>query len=107
MSSEHKLTNKELCKIFWRSCQLDASWNYERQQNLGYSYAMLPAVKKIYSGDSKKVKSALKRGLDFMAITPQISTLLMGINAAMDERNAENDEFDEFDESSIAALKLP
>ncbi|KAF0339485.1 PTS system mannose/fructose/sorbose family transporter subunit IID [Pediococcus acidilactici] len=102
MSSEHKLTNKELRKIFWRSCQLDASWNYERQQNLGYSYAMLPAVKKIYSGDSKKAKSALKRGLDFMAITPQISTLLMGINAAMDERNAENDEFDE---SSIAAVK--
>ena len=37
-----------------------------------------------------------------MAITPQISTLLMGINAAMDERNAESDEFDE---SSIAAVK--
>ena len=33
--SERKLTKKELRQIFWRSCQLDVSWNYERQQNLG------------------------------------------------------------------------
>lgn len=102
MNSEHKLNSKELRKIFWRSCQLDASWNYERQQNLGYSYAMLPAIKKIYTDDATKAQNALERGLDFMAITPQMSTLLMGINVAMEERNADSEDFDE---SSIAAIK--
>ena len=47
-SSEKRLTKKELRQIFWRSCMLDSSWNYERQQNIGYSYAMTHVVKKLH-----------------------------------------------------------
>lgn len=101
-SNVKKLTNKELRQVFWRSCQLDVSWNYERQQNLGYSYAMTPVVRKLLRDDPEKEKRALQRGLDFMAITPQLSTLLMGINAAMEEENANNPDFDD---STIAAVK--
>lgn len=90
-----KLTKKDLRQIYLRSCQLDVSWNYERQQNLGYSYGMSAAVDKLHSDDPEKKKRALKRGLEFMAITPQLSTLLMGINAAMEEENANNPDFDE------------
>lgn len=97
-----KLTQKELRQIFWRSCMLDSSWNYERQQNIGYSFAMAPVVNKLYDDGSPEQSRAYARGLDFMAVTPQISTLLMGINAAMEEENANNPEFDE---SSIAAVK--
>lgn len=102
MSSNNKLDSKQLRQIFWRSCQLDASWNYERQQNLGYSYAMTPVIKKLYRGQSDKAKKALARGLDFMAITPQLSTFLMGLDAAMEERNANDSSFNE---SSIATVK--
>lgn len=90
-----KLSKKDLRQIYLRSCQLDVSWNYERQQNLGYSYGMSAAVDKLHSNDPEKKKRALKRGLEFMAITPQLSTLLMGINAAMEEENANNPDFDE------------
>lgn len=90
-----KLSKKDLRQIYLRSCQLDVSWNYERQQNLGYSYGMSAAVDKLHSDDPEKKKRALKRGLEFMAITPQLSTLLMGINAAMEEENANNPDFDE------------
>lgn len=90
-----KLSKKTMRRLFWRSCQLDVSWNYERQQNLGYSYAMTPVVEELHKDNPKKKKSALKRGLEFMAITPHISTLLMGINAAMEEENANNPDFDE------------
>jgi len=92
---ENTLTKRDLWRIFFRSCQLDASWNYERQQNLGYSYGMSAAVSKIHKDDPEKKKAALKRGLEFMAVTPQLSTLLMGINAALEEENARNPEFDE------------
>ena len=37
---------KELRSIFLRSLSLEYSWNYERQQNMGYCFAMLPAIKK-------------------------------------------------------------
>lgn len=37
---------KELRSIFLRSLSLEYSWNYERQQNMGYCFAMLPAIKR-------------------------------------------------------------
>ena len=99
-----KLTKKELKQIYVRSCQLDISWDYERQQHMGYSYALTPVVRKLYPGEENKEKrvEALKRGLEFMAITPQLSTLLMGINAAMEEENCNNPDFDG---NSINAVK--
>lgn len=99
-----KLTEKELKQIYVRSCQLDISWNYERQQHMGYSYALTPVIRKLYPGEENKGKrvAALKRGLEFMAITPQLSTLLMGINAAMEEENSNNPQFDG---NSINAVK--
>ncbi|EEL48043.1 PTS system, IId component [Bacillus cereus Rock3-44] len=63
---------------------------------------MVPVIKRLYKNDSKKAQTALKRSLDFMAITPQVSPLLMGINAAMEEENANNPEFDD---SAITAVK--
>lgn len=99
-----KLNEKELKQIYVRSCQLDISWNYERQQHMGYSYALTPVIRKLYPGEENKEKrvAALKRGLEFMAITPQLSTLLMGINAAMEEENSNNPQFDG---NSINAVK--
>ncbi len=102
MTETKKITDKELRQMFWRSCMLDSSWNFERQQNLCYSYAMVPVVRKLHEQGSEKMKRAYARGLDFMAITPQLSTLLMGINAAMEEENANNEDFDD---TSIAAVK--
>ena len=29
-AAEKKLANRDLVSIFWRSCMLDGSWNYER-----------------------------------------------------------------------------
>ncbi len=103
-SEKKKISQKELKQIYIRSCQLDISWDYERQQHLGYSYGMTPVIRKLYPGEENKEKrvQALKRGLEFMAITPQLSTLLMGINAAMEEENACNPEFDG---NSINAVK--
>ncbi|QWT17556.1 PTS system mannose/fructose/sorbose family transporter subunit IID [Collinsella sp. zg1085] len=97
-----KLNKQDLRRVFWRSCMLDSSWTYERQQNMGYSYAMTRVVEKLYQPGSEKLKHAYQRGLDFMAITPQLSTLLMGIDAALCERDACDSEFDE---STIQGIK--
>jgi fructoselysine and glucoselysine-specific PTS system IID component len=101
-TNSKRLTKKELRQIFWRSCQLDISWNFERQQNLGYSYALTPVADKLHEDNPEKKKKTLKRGLEFMAVTPQVSTLVMGINAALEEENANNRDFDD---NSINAVK--
>ena len=56
---------KELRSIFLRSLSLEYSWNYERQQNMGYCFAMLPAIKKIYQKKEDQIAAA-KRHMNFL-----------------------------------------
>ena len=84
-SNLKKLNRKDLMSVFWRSCHQDASWNYERQQNLAAGYTMCKVIKKLYADDEEARSRALQRHLEFMAITPHLSTLLYGILAAMEE----------------------
>lgn len=72
-NSESLITNKELRKVFTRSCTLDSAWNYERQQNLMYCYTMLPVLKKLYGDNKEKMASAMQRHLEFMSCTPLLS----------------------------------
>lgn len=96
------LSKKELTRIYWRSCHLDLAWNYERQQNIAYSYGITRALDNIYKENDDKKKKALERSLDFMACTPQVVPLLMGINVALEEENAASENFDE---SAIPSIK--
>ncbi|MCS5932025.1 PTS system mannose/fructose/sorbose family transporter subunit IID [Klebsiella pneumoniae subsp. pneumoniae] len=36
-------------RVFWRSFQMEFSWNYERQMNLAFVYALIPVLKKLLS----------------------------------------------------------
>jgi PTS system mannose-specific IID component len=101
-SPRKKVTNKELRSIFWRSFALQGAFNYERMQNVGYGYSMLPAIKKLYENKEDQSK-AIERHLEIFNTTPQISPLIMGISAAMEEENANNADFDA---SSINAMKV-
>ena len=48
MSSEkNRITKADLKKIFWRSVPTEHSWNYERQSNCSYCFALLPILKKL------------------------------------------------------------
>ncbi|GGE25950.1 PTS mannose transporter subunit IID [Pullulanibacillus camelliae] len=101
MSSATSLTNKELRKVFWRSFALQGAFNYERMQNVGYVYAMIPVIKKLYKDHDDQVK-ALQRHLELFNTTPAVAPAIMGISAAMEEQNANDPDFDEH---SINAVK--
>lgn len=96
-----KITKKDLNAVFWRSFQMEFSWNYERQMNMAYTYAMIPILKKLYKTNESMAR-ALKRHLEFFNTTPHIVTLILGINAAMEEENANDNAFDV---SAIESIK--
>lgn len=98
----NKITKKDLNKVFWRSFQMEFSWNYERQMNLAYAYAIMPILKKIYAKNKEGLKKALKRHLEFFNMTPWIVTLMLGISIVLEE---ENEKQDRFDETSINGIK--
>lgn len=87
--------------MFWRSFALQGAFNYERMQNLGYCYSMLPAIKKLYNKKENQAK-AIERHLEIFNTTTVVVPAILGITAAMEEENANNPEFDE---SSISAVK--
>ena len=42
-----KLSKKDRLAVAWRSTFIQGSWNYERMQNGGWAFSMIPAIKKI------------------------------------------------------------
>lgn len=95
-----KITKKDLNQVFWRSLTMEYSWNYERQAHMGFCYAMIPILKKLYRGE--KLKASLQRHMEFFNTTPHISTLILGITSAMEEQEADTEDFDT---SSINGIK--
>jgi fructoselysine/glucoselysine PTS system EIID component len=101
-TEEIEVSNKDLNRIFWRSFQMEFSWNYERQMNLAYTYAMIPILKKLYK-KKEDLSQALKRHLEFFNTTPHIVTMMLGVSAAMEKQNAESKEFDSSTINSVKA----
>ncbi|MDU2481122.1 MAG: PTS system mannose/fructose/sorbose family transporter subunit IID [Klebsiella sp.] len=90
---ETRITPRDLRRVFWRSFQMEFSWNYERQMNLAFVYALIPVLKKLYPR-KEELARALKRHLVFFNTTPHIVTLLLGITTAMEEKNSQQKNMD-------------
>lgn len=96
---------KKYRNFFWKSWAIQASWNYERQMNMGFMYGMAPIIDEIYK-DSKDIelrKEAYKRHMVFFNCTPQTTSFIMGLSASMEEKYANNRE--SFQPESINAIK--
>lgn len=100
---EKKVTQADLKQIFWRSIPYNASFNYERQLNMGWAYTLVPILKKFYGDDKEELTNALTRHLEYNNITPFISTFLFGLIVAMEEKNANSEDFDTKSISSTKA----
>ena len=99
--TENKITEKELRSMFFRSLNFDGSFNYERQMSIGLCHSLAPVIKKLYPVKEDRVE-ALKRHSEFFNVTPAMAPLVLGITAAMEERNANEGGFDT---NSINAVK--
>ncbi|QIK57626.1 PTS mannose/fructose/sorbose transporter family subunit IID [Erysipelothrix sp. HDW6A] len=87
MSNEIRLTKKDRLAVAWRHQFLQGSWNYERMQNGGWCYSIIPAIKKLYKSDEDR-KAALKRHLEFYNTHPYVSSPVMGVTLALEEEKA-------------------
>lgn len=102
MTTSKLITKRDLRKVFFRSFPMEWTWNYEKQQNLGYTYALIPIIEKLYKDKPEEKAAALQRHLEFFNTTPHMVTLILGISTAMEEENALDENFDT---SSINSVK--
>lgn len=94
MTSNKKIEKKDLKNLFLRSLPLEASWNFERQQHMGFEFAMTDILEKLYADDKEKKIEAGRRHLEFFNTSAPLSTFIMGIVVSMEEENANNNNFD-------------
>ena len=87
MADQIKLSKNDRLQVAWRHQFLQGSWNYERMQNGGWCYSLIPAIKKLYPQKDDQVK-ALKRHLEFYNTHPYVSAPVMGVTLALEEERA-------------------
>ena len=81
------LTKQDRISVCFRSTFLQGSWNYERMQNGGYCYAMIPAIKRLYTTKEEQA-AALKRHLEFFNTQPYVAAPILGVTLALEEDRA-------------------
>lgn len=92
--SSKKLDKSDLRRIFFRYLPLNAMNDYPGQMHNGYTFALIPALRKLYGKREERIQ-AMKRHMEYFNITPNIAGFALGISAAMEEENAQNPDFDE------------
>ncbi len=102
MSEKIQLSVSDRKKVWWRSTFLQGSWNYERMQNLGWTYAMIPAIKKLYTKKEDQA-AALERHLEFFNTHPYVASPILGVTLALEEERANGAEIDD---TAIQGVKI-
>ncbi|HFE0908602.1 TPA: PTS system mannose/fructose/sorbose family transporter subunit IID [Streptococcus agalactiae] len=87
MTKQIKLSKSDRQKVWWRSQFLQGSWNYERMQNMGWAYALIPALKKLYTTKEDRA-AALERHMEFFNTHPYVAAPIIGVTLALEEEKA-------------------
>ena len=102
MAEKITLTKQDRKKVWWRHQFLQGSWNYERMQNGGWCYSIIPAIKKLYSNKEDQI-AALKRHMEFYNTHPYVSSPVMGVTLALEEEKANGENVDD---TAIQGVKV-
>ena len=94
MAEEVHITKGDRIKVWWRSTFLQGSWNYERMQNGGWAYTLIPALKRLYHTKEDR-SAALKRHLEFFNTHPYLASPILGVTMALEEERANGPPIDD------------
>ena len=94
MAEKIQLSQKDRMAVAIRHQYLQCSWNYERMQNGGWAFSMIPAIKKLYPKKEDQI-AALKRHLEFYNTHPYVSAPVIGVTLALEEGRANGEPIDD------------
>ena len=82
------LDKATLNKIAWRSCMLQASFNYERMQAGGWEWTILPGLEQIHT-NKEDLATSMGHNLEFINTHPFLVTLVAGIVLSLEQSKAD------------------
>jgi PTS system mannose-specific IID component len=96
------LSERARRRVWWRQFLIQGCWNYEGMQNVGFAYAIVPALREFYAGRPEEAVKAVKRHLEFFNTHPAMSAVIVGAGVRQEERVAAG----EGDPEGIGAFKV-
>lgn len=79
-----RVSKSTITKMVWRSCQLQAAFNYERMQSAGWLWAMLPGLEEVHT-NKDDLATSMTHNMDFINTHPFAVTFVMGIVLSMEQ----------------------
>lgn len=86
--SARKVDAGTLAKVALRSNLLQATWNFERQQGLGWAFALQPVLERLYP-DAATRRARLAEHTAYFNTQPTLASLALGAAAKLEEARAE------------------
>jgi PTS system mannose-specific IID component len=85
-----ELSRTALTSAFVRSFLIQGSWNYRTMLGGGFAFAMLPALRRLFT-DSASREAALRRHLELFNAHPYMSNLALGAAVKLESEGADAD----------------
>ena len=89
MAENQKIKTKHLLGMFLRSFFLQSVWNYQSFLSVGFTYALIPVAKVLYSTEEDR-RSFLRRHLKFFNAHPYFASYALGAIARVEEEITNN-----------------
>ena len=86
-----RVPSATLARVFWRCLFLQAAWNRRGMQNLGFAYAIDPALRRLYPDPARR-REALRRHLCTFNCHPYTAAAILGGAIHHEERVAAGEE---------------
>lgn len=96
------ITESDRRTIFWRSFALQSAFSFDRMQALGFTWALIPFLKKIY-GNTAELGRALRRHMAFFNTHPWVPGPVLALVADLEAQRSLRGE--EIEEQSIQGIK--
>ncbi len=97
---ERRVSFGALLRVYWRSLFLQAAWNPRAMQNLGFAFALEPALRQLYPDPAARAR-AVSRHLEFFNCHPYLAAAIIGGAVRLEELVARG----EADPGKVSAFK--
>lgn len=88
-----QLTKKEINQVYRRNLLgFQWGWNYEVMQGLGYTWVMMPVLRKLYGNKPEAMKRIVKMQMGYYNSQPAMTHLVVGADMALEEEMGEQAE---------------
>ena len=82
-----RLTDGDLARVAARTPLLQATWNYERQQGLGWAWCFAPVLARLYPDPAAR-RARLAEHTAYFNTQPTLASLALGAVAHLEEQRA-------------------